>query len=855
MRKKHLLFSLILLCSALIHFSWAQSTLSAGDIAIVGTNFDNPDEFAFVVLVDIEAGTIINFTDNGVKSDGTFRTGEGTITWTSPASTVSAGTIVDINNNSGWSTDLGSVSGGGPSLSSKGDQIIAYQGDESSPTFIYALNNDGHAVWQTDATSSNTSALPPGLTNGYTAVALEEVDNAVYNESVTSGSQSDLLTAISNKDNWNGDNANRLTMPTGPYTVTTVAVENPINFTASPVSASEIDLSWILNGNGDQVMVAYNTSDAFGTPSGSYNVGDPISGGGEVIYQGTGTGYNHTGLSENTRYYYKAWSVDASAQYSSGVTDDAKTYITVPELYINEFLASNSSTNTDEYGDYDDWIEIYNPGTSAVDLGGMYITDDLSNPTKYQIPDTNAAMTTVAADGFILLWADNEDAQGPLHTNFSLSADGEAIGLFGSDGETPVDTTTFGAQTVDVSQGRETDGAANWVFFNIPTPQTSNQAPMLKVTAPNGGESWMQGSSKEITWLSQNFTANVKIELYHNSAYSTLTASTANDGSWTWDIPSDQELGTDYLIKISDAADGVPADESNAAFSIIEAGYEPQPGDVVMNEIMYDSKSSTDEEWIELYNTTDQDLDISGWYITDDDTYPATGEGDVEIPSGTTLPAGGYLVISWTDLTGISGEIICDPASGNRSSGPALSNSGDNIALYTSISGGTLIDGSLTEKYPDKSPSNEGTSIERENPSYPWGNSDSWDASTNYYGGTEHVYCTPAAKNSNFISAIGDKAAQAVRHFKLYANYPNPFNPTTTLTFDIPAHTDYAELSIYNLLGKKVRTLFSGAANRGQFKLVWNGKDFSGRQLSSGIYFARLQTKQFSQIIKMMMVK
>lgn len=632
-------------------------------------------------------------------------------------------------------------------------------------------------------------------------------------------------------------------------------VEDPGNFAATTVSSSQIDLSWTLNGNSDNVMVAYNTSATFGTPSGSYSVGDPISGGGTVIYQGTNTSYNHTGLAEDTHYYYKAWSVDGSTQYSSGVTDDAKTYMTVPELYINEILASNSTTNQDDAGDYDDWFEIYNPGTSAVDIGGMYVTDNLAQPALYQIPADNPSATTIPAGGFILIWADNEDSEGELHTTFTLNAGGEAVGLFGSDGETPVDSYTFGAQTTDVSEGRETDGGATWVFFNIPTPQASNEQELLKVTSPNGGESWMQGSSKEITWASQNFTGNVKIELFHNSAYTTLAASTENDGSWTWDIPSDQELGTDYLVKVSDAADGDPADESDAAFSIIEPGYEPQLGDVVINEIMYDSFSSTDEEWIELYNTTDEEIDLSGWYITDDDVYPAAGEGDVVIPDGTTIASGAYLVISWTDLTGISGEVICDPASGTQGSGPGLGNSGDNIALYSSATGGTLIDGSLTDYYPDKSTSNTGASIERQNPSFAWSDAASWDESTNNYGGTEHIYCTPAAQNSNFVNSITGNDGALVNGFRLYANYPNPFNPSTTLRYEIPLHSGNAELTIFDILGKKVRTLAAGNIEAGQHQVSWDGRSDAGRPMPSGVYFARLKADGFSQTIKMILAK
>ena len=181
------------------------TVLSAGDIAIIGFNFDNPDEFAFVALVDIEAGTEIKFTDNGWLNTNTFRSTEGTFSWVAPAS-VSAGTVINP-----------AVSG--VLLSASGDQIIAYQGGETDPTFIYAVNSEGAGVWQSDATSSNTSALPTGLVNGETAVALSEIDNATY-VGPTSDTKAALLAAISDKDNWTGSNSTRQIMPDTAFNVT-----------------------------------------------------------------------------------------------------------------------------------------------------------------------------------------------------------------------------------------------------------------------------------------------------------------------------------------------------------------------------------------------------------------------------------------------------------------------------------------------------------------------------------------------------------------------------------------------------------------------------------------------------------
>tara|TARA_R110002124_G_scaffold277449_3_gene448865 strand:- start:812 stop:3157 length:2346 start_codon:yes stop_codon:yes gene_type:complete len=147
----------------------------------------------------------------------------------------------------------------------------------------------------------------------------------------------------------------------------------------------------------------------------------------------------------------------------------------VETLVINEFMASNSTTIQDEGGAYPDWVEIYNTTNSPISMNGYFLTDDLAEKNKWAFPDT-----TIAAKGFLLIWADDDEKEGPLHTSFNLSKGGEDIGLYQQSGQTfnAINTLSYGAQTTDVSYGRDKDGSSNFVFMNDPTPGASNGMPV-----------------------------------------------------------------------------------------------------------------------------------------------------------------------------------------------------------------------------------------------------------------------------------------------------------------------------------------------------------------------------------------
>ncbi|MFC1552638.1 CotH kinase family protein [Candidatus Latescibacterota bacterium] len=150
-----------------------------------------------------------------------------------------------------------------------------------------------------------------------------------------------------------------------------------------------------------------------------------------------------------------------------------KTFTSGP-IVINEFLALNNSLYCDEFGEFDDWVELYNPGNLPYDVGGMYLTDDLSVPGKWQIPSTDPSITTIDPGAFLILWLDGNPEQGSLHLDLKLSGAGEQIGLFLPDRITPVDSLTFGTQTENVSFGRSSDGMESRSFFANPTPGLNN---------------------------------------------------------------------------------------------------------------------------------------------------------------------------------------------------------------------------------------------------------------------------------------------------------------------------------------------------------------------------------------------
>jgi hypothetical protein len=163
-------------------------------------------------------------------------------------------------------------------------------------------------------------------------------------------------------------------------------------------------------------------------------------------------------MAETVKHQVQTQTIGVINQKSAGLT-----------VVINEIMAFNTATVTDELGEFEDWIELYNNGPSTQDLSGWYLTDNPLNLPKWDFP----AGTTLASGGYLIIWADEDSLQGPLHANFKLSSTfGETIWLL-NPSLTVVDSVQFGPQQSDIGFARVPNGTGPF-FSQTPTFGTNN---------------------------------------------------------------------------------------------------------------------------------------------------------------------------------------------------------------------------------------------------------------------------------------------------------------------------------------------------------------------------------------------
>jgi hypothetical protein len=132
-------------------------------------------------------------------------------------------------------------------------------------------------------------------------------------------------------------------------------------------------------------------------------------------------------------------------------------------------MADNDSLYADADGEFDDWIELYNAGDADINLAGYFLSDDGDELTKWTFPDV-----TIAADDYLIVWADKDSEQDGLHADLKLSSDGEEIYLVSPNLQI-VDQVLFGVQKTNTSLGRFPNGTGSFVTMLKPTFALPNE--------------------------------------------------------------------------------------------------------------------------------------------------------------------------------------------------------------------------------------------------------------------------------------------------------------------------------------------------------------------------------------------
>lgn len=138
-------------------------------------------------------------------------------------------------------------------------------------------------------------------------------------------------------------------------------------------------------------------------------------------------------------------------------------------VVINEILPINTQYGSDEDGDFDDWIELYNLSNENIDISGYYLTDSKKNYTKWKFPTG----TTIVKNGFLIVWADGDSTHvSGLHTNYKLSSDGENVVLLSPELEV-LDLVEYPATVLEQSYARVPNGTGKFKW-SVPTFNKSN---------------------------------------------------------------------------------------------------------------------------------------------------------------------------------------------------------------------------------------------------------------------------------------------------------------------------------------------------------------------------------------------
>jgi hypothetical protein len=346
-------------------------------------------------------------------------------------------------------------------------------------------------------------------------------------------------------------------------------------------------------------------------------------------------------------------------------------------VMMNEVYSTGTTENPD-------WIELYNASDFDANVGGYKIYDSggqSGTKDKKEIP----AGTIISAKSWLVIVVDDEEPSG-----FGLSSNGEQVWLENA-AETVIDTVTFPALEEGQSYGRFPDGDANWQILYFPTPGNANDdspAPVLFMAMMN--EVFSRGTAEDPDWIEIFNPADAEMDISGYKIYDSGGQSGSKPKKefpagtiipaqgWLVIVVDDEDesgfglSGNGETVWFENSAGEIidsiafPALEENQSYGRYPDGdvnwevlntvtkgaandnsIPPPAATLLMNEL-YSQGIPEEPDWIEIFNVTDTEIDLSGYKIYDSGGQSGS-KPKKEFPAGSVIPAGGWLVITVDD--------------------------------------------------------------------------------------------------------------------------------------------------------------------------------------------------------------
>ena len=584
--------------------------------------------------------------------------------------------------------------------------------------------------------------------------------------------------------------------------ITATGPADPTAFNANAISDSQIDLSWTRNATPDNVLLAWNTTNSFGTPSGSYSAGGTIPGGGTVLLGNSGnTTFNHSGLNAESTYYYKIWSLDGSSNYSSGVTANATTaagpVIDNPEDFNAGAVSDEQIDLIWDLNDDDDpillaWNTVNTFGTpsgsysagGSISGGGTVLLANSSN--------TGFNHTGLDADTqyFYKIWSVHEE------NNVISYSSG----------------VTANASTFDViiknfpwMEGFETNSPTRGSWSQIQEFGTQNWV-------------WALGADTGTIKTAHSGVLNARFTSWNPGTRTKLVTPILDLSSLDHPVLSfwyGQEADAAYQNHLSIFYRSNPS----APWTQLGASYTDNISEwTLMDGISLPNPSAT-------YQLAFEALEGAGHANVLDDVEIREDEGHVPVQLSSftaAISADNFVNLMWVTQseTGVLGFYV-------------LRNTENHLGSALTVS--ELI--SATNTSEQQSYIFKDSEIFENGHYYYWLQNSDMDGSVQFHGPV----------SIQFTAAQGD-IPELPLVTQLKPIYPNPFNPMAFIPFSLKESAT-VNFEIYNTRGQLVKRIPLGQKAAGNHRIEWDGRDDQGINCTTGVYHIRMTagTESFSR--------